>query len=185
MVMAGFCFVKGGGEIQDHLAALRSDDAAIGKAPTVEIRRDIVAAGMILAAATQKISVQRMNASVVWNRLYGSNEGLRHHLAAKNAPDTAVLAPPLEQTVTSGTNIQQPQQILHPLVRSAGMKFYRVHARVTAFRGWAGATAPPESAYISPGVHIGKPLSSQHRPPRYPGVPKLRFLQLLREALRL
>lgn len=74
--------VERGGEVQDRLAALHGDDAAVGEAAAIEIGQDAVddrAAGI---ARTQEIGVERMGLPLGIDPARGGVQRLGHDLPA-------------------------------------------------------------------------------------------------------
>src|SRR3546814_13201422 len=78
-------YLERGGEVEDHLAVLAHDDAAVREAAPVEIALDAKMQRLGLVAAAQEIGVERMDLLAGINGARRGDNRLRDHLSAADA----------------------------------------------------------------------------------------------------
>src|SRR5690606_30295248 len=71
-------------QVEDRLALLAGDDAAVGKAAPVEIALDAELDRQLVAAAAQEIGMQRMRVAIVRYGAPRGDKSLRDRLAAED-----------------------------------------------------------------------------------------------------
>ena len=118
MLEAALGCLEGGGHVEDLLAVLDGDDAAVGEAVAIEAAVDFVDDRRVAVAAPQEVGMQRVHHARL-DRRRRRRQRLAEHLPAEDlrAADVAALA--AEQIDLELLELEQLQQIREALIHGA------------------------------------------------------------------
>ena len=115
MIEARFAHLERGGHVEDLLAVLDGDDAAVREAVAVEAAIHLIDDGGVAIAAPQEIRVQRVHHARFDGGGRGA-QGLPEHLSAEYLRSADVAALTAEQIHLELLELEQRQQVPEPLV---------------------------------------------------------------------